>query len=956
MARTALTKGAVWSASVVDVGLVCSSPSDSKTLRPIHYRCASCDGEAHATPRKRTEKPHMSRHRASSLSYSSRREVLVHVAPRYQEATGAQKTLLLDQIVELTGYERKYAIRLLNHDPKGAARIVRPRPPIYGSAVQEALFLAWRMIQYPCAKRLVPSLPSLIPVLERDGHLRLGEEQRRQILAMSVRTAEWLLSTKRRPTPHGVSTTKPGTLLKHQIPIRTFAQWDDDRPGFLEADLVAHCGGNVFGGYLYTLTLTDIATGWTECFPLLNRSPETVLVALQRARDLLPFPMLSLDTDNGGEFLNTILLSYCQKEQITFTRSRPECSNDNAHVEQKNGAVVRKIVGHDRLVSMLAYQQLDQLYQASRLLVNAFQPSMKLQSKSIKGEREHRIYDEAKTPLQRVLLSGVLHAEIQQKWREAAESLDPLRLVQHVETLQWAVWRCAEHGSGTTLVRFSLDACVSAAAHRLPGIPSDLLAQGSPDLAETRDWSRSMNDPFLGEWEQIQLYVSAHPMASGGEILRAWQRRFPGRFVDAHLNILQRLLREIRAHLLASRSASSVGEMGGATPSRVSSEPTQAPGDPLPLAGPPAVIVSDLAPVLSSLPPTPEEEPPPVPGPLMSASDGSSRKGDEVDQHAPTGQTPPPVGHADALLASMITIDHAIRLFLQEEHTHDWEPKTREWHETSLGQLQRYVAWRKLLLLTSLTGSEIRGWLTFLRTEVLVTGTFRVQSTIATYARSAHAWCAWLVEQGHLEQSPFAGMPFPKGKKRRLRMIDQKTFERLLEACHAPHTKRATMEYATARNRAALWVLWDTGLLVSEVCALNLGDIDLAQGTLHIRGSGSRGRVFPLTPQVQQALTVYLEQYRLRAGKRGASDSLFLSEQRARLTKNVFTQLFQRLCARAGLEDRRLTPTMLREMFAIRFLQTGGPPKALQRLLGLAESTSIKRYVDAARSSRIRNG
>jgi hypothetical protein len=165
----------------------------------------------------------MSRHSAS-LSYSARREVLAHVAPRYQEATAAQKTLLLDQIVELTGYERKYAIRLLNHDPQGAARILRPRLPIYGPAVQEALFLAWRTIQYPCAQRLVPCLSSLIPVLERDGHLQLDEKHRTQLLAMSVRTAERLLSTQRRPTPHGFSTTKPGTLLKHQIPIRTFAK------------------------------------------------------------------------------------------------------------------------------------------------------------------------------------------------------------------------------------------------------------------------------------------------------------------------------------------------------------------------------------------------------------------------------------------------------------------------------------------------------------------------------------------------------------------------------------------------------------------------------------------------------------------------------------------------------------------------------------------------------------
>jgi integrase/recombinase XerD len=255
-------------------------------------------------------------------------------------------------------------------------------------------------------------------------------------------------------------------------------------------------------------------------------------------------------------------------------------------------------------------------------------------------------------------------------------------------------------------------------------------------------------------------------------------------------------------------------------------------------------------------------------------------------------------------------------------------------------------------LLSSLTSSEIRGWLTFLRTEALVSGTFRESSTISTYARSAHAWCAWLVEQGYLEQSPFARVPFPKGKKRHLRIIEQEVFERVLDVCHATQTKRATMTYATARNRAILWVLWDTGLLVSEVCALKLEDVDLAQGILRVQRSGPKGRALPLTPQVRQALTIYLEQYRLRTGKRGASEPLFLSEQRARLTKNVFTLLFHPLYARAGLEDRRLTPTMLREMFAIRFLQMGGPAKALRRLLGLAECTPITRYLDVAGCSR----
>jgi site-specific recombinase XerD len=304
------------------------------------------------------------------------------------------------------------------------------------------------------------------------------------------------------------------------------------------------------------------------------------------------------------------------------------------------------------------------------------------------------------------------------------------------------------------------------------------------------------------------------------------------------------------------------------------------------------------------------------------------------------------------LFSSLAKLTIPITLFLQGEHTENWELKTREWHETSLGQLQRYVAWRKILLLTSLTGGEIRGWLTFLRAEALITGTFRVQSTISTYARSVHAWCAWLVGQGHLAQSPFTNMPFPQGKKRCLRIIAQETFERLLGACHAPQTKRTTMAYATARNRAILWVLWDTGLLVSELCILNLEDVDLTQGTLRVQGSGPRERLLPLTPEVRQALMVYLERYRLQTREERVSAPLFLSEQRTRLTKNGLTQLFHRLCARAGLEEHHLTPTMLREAFAIRFLQTGGPPKALRRLLGLAACTPIKRYLDAAGYSR----
>ena len=256
----------------------------------------------------------MSSRPLTSLSYASRREVVERVAPAYRKASCAQKTLLLDTVMTMTGYARKYAIRLLNQAPEGKRVIQRQRLPRYGPQVQYALVLAWEASRYICAKRLIPFLPTCVAALEHHGHLQLTEESRSQLLQISTSTAERFLHSQRKPAPRGLSTTQAGPLLKHQIPIRTFHQWDEAQPGFLEADLVAHNGGHSEGCSLFTLTLTDVATGWTECLPVLYKSPEAVLAAFQQARRLFPFPVLGLDTDNGGEFINKKLVSYCEQE------------------------------------------------------------------------------------------------------------------------------------------------------------------------------------------------------------------------------------------------------------------------------------------------------------------------------------------------------------------------------------------------------------------------------------------------------------------------------------------------------------------------------------------------------------------------------------------------------------------------------------------------------------------
>jgi len=311
------------------------------------------------------------------MSFLAKRELLARVAPRYLTATSQQKSVILDEFIAATGYARKYAIRLLAHPVPVALPLTRPRERCSGPAVQDALVVAWIAANRICAKRLVPFLPEFVPTLERHGHLVLTDAVRVQLLALSPATADRILRPYReRDASHGITTTRRVLLIKQQVPVRTFTGWDDIQPGFFEADLVAHCGSWADGSFLQTLVLTDVATGWTECLALLHRSQHTVIQALERARTLLPMPLLGLDTD---------LLAYCEREQIAFTRGRVAKKNDQCCVEQKNGAIVRQLVGYDRFEGEHAYRQLAELYRAVRLYVNFFQPSMKLRLKKRAG-------------------------------------------------------------------------------------------------------------------------------------------------------------------------------------------------------------------------------------------------------------------------------------------------------------------------------------------------------------------------------------------------------------------------------------------------------------------------------------------------------------------------------------------------------------------------------------------
>ena len=379
------------------------------------------------------------------MSLKSRRELLAAVAPRYRKASATERSHILDEFVATTGYHRKYALRLLNHPlSKASPPKKRQRPRLYSFPVQQALIRCWRATNGICSKRLVPYLPELVSVLERVGELHLEAPVKAQLLALSPATADRLLQEERHRTQlRGLSTTKPGTLFTDVVPIRTFAEWNDVQPGFLEIDLVAHVGGSVKGDYLSTLTATDISTGWTECLAVRNHGKLAVFQAIIRMRAHLPFPLLGLDSDNGVEFLNTHLVTYCEQEQLIFTRARPHKKNDQAYVEQKNWSIVRHLVGYARLEGQASWDALQNLYDVVRVYVNFFQPSMKLVSKEREGAKVKKTYDTAQTPYHRVLADEHVSAEAKAQLTCEYLTLNPVALLRKMKRLQETLWNLA---------------------------------------------------------------------------------------------------------------------------------------------------------------------------------------------------------------------------------------------------------------------------------------------------------------------------------------------------------------------------------------------------------------------------------------------------------------------------------------------------------------------------------
>ncbi len=369
-----------------------------------------------------------------------RRAVTVEMAKRYARASKDEKGRLLNELSALTGWSKRQARRAFHQTVRGAPP--RPRRPprrakIYGEDLQGPLVKVWAVLGGICGKRLAPFMGEAVAALERFGELDLTDHQRVQLSSMSAATIDRRLAPERaRLKMKGRSGTKPGTMLKGRIPIKTFSEWDDATPGFCQVDLVAHEGGDPRGDFCQTLNLTDVATGWTEPGAVKNKAQVWVFEELKRIRADLPFELLGLDSDNGSEFINAHLKRYCEAEGITFTRGRAWRKNDSCYIEQKNWSVIRQHTGYLRYDTDAELAVLRDLYTHLRLVVNFFQPSSKLLEKTREGAKVRRRHDTAQTPYQRVMTCSEVSPAAKRRLTRQYRTLNPAELRRQIGRCQ----------------------------------------------------------------------------------------------------------------------------------------------------------------------------------------------------------------------------------------------------------------------------------------------------------------------------------------------------------------------------------------------------------------------------------------------------------------------------------------------------------------------------------------
>ena len=480
------------------------------------------------------------------VSMATRDELVAAVSRRYGGADRAERGRILDEFTQLTGFHRKHASRVLRKGHSEGSGL-RRRRRIYDEATREALLILWEASDRVCGKRLRPLLPVLVEAMERHGHLQLAAVVRSGVLAMSAATIDRVLRERRGPRKGRGRRRSVASAIQRSVAVRRFDGWDDPPPGYVEADLVAHSGPSLKGHFIQTLTVTDISSGWTECAPVLVREQTLLAEVLAGVGKSLPFALLGFDTDNDAVFMNATVRDYCQSHGIEFTRCRPYRKNDQAWVEQKNGAVVRRAVGYRRYEGLAAAATLARLYAAMRLFVNYFQPSFKLAGKARDGAKVRKRYHAPATPYQRLLAEPRMTEEAKRRLEAVFATLDPVKLLSEIRKAQ------------THLVEIADRMVTETGAPDEPTLEEFLASlrttwrqdevRPTAPKKEMGKRGRRRPDPLAAVTAQLREWCEAEPWRTSRELLDRLQGEQPGVYPDRLLRTLQRRVKDWRREL-----------------------------------------------------------------------------------------------------------------------------------------------------------------------------------------------------------------------------------------------------------------------------------------------------------------------------------------------------------------------------------------------------------------------
>src|SRR3982074_1411666 len=522
---------------------------------------------------------------AGRISMGARREVVPAVGERSGSAKRGEKGRILDELCATTGWHRKHAVRALRQRKTGDVVVTRrERRRRYGATIKDALIALWEASDRVCGKRLKVMIPTLLPALERHGRLKLGKEDRDRVLAISAATIDRLLGDVK-VAASGGKRRRAGfcSAIRREVPIRTFNDWNGPPPGFCEVDTVAQGGTAVAGSFIQTLTMVDVATGWTECLPLVTRDGSLVVDAINRAQSLFPWLLRGVDFDNDSAFMNDVVVPWCREQKLEVTRSRAYKKNDQAFVEQKNGAVVRRLMGYGRFEGVETARVMARLYAAARLYVNFFQPSFKLKEKRREGAKVIKRYHAPSTPCERALAHPKLAEAVKQRLRDQYRTLDPVALLAEIRTAQQELGNRVDRRAGDA--RGWQRAGKSTALRPLQSSTPDTVAfaktlgttieAGDPRAThrrpkrayKTRVRMPSKLDPHVAT---IRDWLAAEPQLTALTIVGRLSEKHPEQFGTKQHSIVQRLLKALRKtaaeKLLASTAPSITTDRQGPGP------------------------------------------------------------------------------------------------------------------------------------------------------------------------------------------------------------------------------------------------------------------------------------------------------------------------------------------------------------------------------------------------------